>query len=40
MPKLDGLKFLEKIMQYSPKPVIIVFTIAKDKSEIEQKAKK
>lgn len=40
MPRLDGLKFLEKIMKHNPKPVVIVSTIAKDKSEIEQKAKK
>ena len=34
MPKLDGLKFLEKIMKCKPTPVIIVSTIAKNKSEI------
>lgn len=38
MPKLDGLKFLEKIMQYKPMPVVIVSTIAKDKSPIRDKA--
>jgi len=40
MPKVDGLKFLQKIMRFKPTPVVIVSTIAKDKSEIEQKAKK
>ena len=40
MPKLDGLKLLEKIMKCIPSPVIIVSTIAKNKSEIEEKAKK
>ncbi|VAW17803.1 Chemotaxis protein CheD, partial [hydrothermal vent metagenome] len=40
MPKLDGLKFLEKIMQHYPKPVIICSTIAKDKSAVAKKAEK
>ncbi|MCA9408694.1 MAG: response regulator [Candidatus Omnitrophica bacterium] len=40
MPKLDGLKFLEKIMVHYPKPVIIVSTIAKSKSDIARKAEK
>ena len=40
MPGLDGLRFLEKIMQYKPKPVVIVSTIAKEKSVVEQKARK
>jgi CheY-like chemotaxis protein len=40
MPGLDGLDFLEKIMQYRPKPVVIVSTIAKAGSPIAQRAKK
>jgi chemotaxis receptor (MCP) glutamine deamidase CheD/CheY-like chemotaxis protein len=40
MPKLDGIKFLEKIMQHFPKPVVIVSTIAKDRSPVAQKAVK
>ncbi len=40
MPKLDGLKFLQKIMEHFPKPVIIVSTIAKKNSDIAQKAQK
>jgi two-component system, chemotaxis family, protein-glutamate methylesterase/glutaminase len=40
MPKLDGLKFLAKIMQYFPMPVVIVSTIAKERSDIEVKAKR
>jgi len=39
MPGLDGLDFLKKIMQYKPKPVVIVSTIAKAGSAIEQRAK-
>ena len=39
MPKIDGLKFLDKIMCYSPKPVVIVSTIAKKMSKIAFKAK-
>jgi len=38
MPKLDGLKFLKKIMQFRPTPVVIVSTIAKEKSEVQNKA--
>lgn len=38
MPRLDGLKFLEKIMHYKPIPVVIVSTIAKDNSKIKDKA--
>jgi len=40
MPGMDGLDFLEKIMQYKPKPVVIVSTIAKAGSPIELRAKK
>jgi len=40
MPRLDGLKFLQKIMEHFPKPVIIVSTIAKKHSDIAQKAQK
>ena len=40
MPKLDGLKFLQKIMEHFPKPVIIVSTIAKKNSDIAAKAQK
>lgn len=32
MPKMDGLSFLEKLMQYYPIPVIIVSSITKDDS--------
>lgn len=39
MPRLDGLKFLAKIMQHLPLPVVIVSTIAKERSEVEMKAK-
>ncbi len=40
MPRLDGLKFLAKLMKFNPLPVVIVSTIAKDKSEIEAQARK
>ncbi len=40
MPKIDGLKFLEKIMGHYPKPVVIVSTIAKNNSDITKKAQK
>lgn len=39
MPRLDGLKFLQKLMEHFPKPVMIVSTIAKEHSDIEKKAK-
>ena len=39
MPGMDGLDFLEKIMQYKPKPVVIVSTIAKAGSPIVQRAR-
>lgn len=38
MPRLDGLKFLQKIMEHFPKPVMIVSTIAKENSDIAKKA--
>jgi chemotaxis receptor (MCP) glutamine deamidase CheD/CheY-like chemotaxis protein len=40
MPKMDGLDFLEKLMKYQPKPVVIVSTIAKVGSPIAARAKK
>ncbi len=38
MPRLDGLKFLQKVMEHFPKPVMIVSTIAKENSDIAEKA--
>jgi len=40
MPGLDGLDFLQKIMQYKPTPVVIVSTIAKAGSPIDLRARK
>lgn len=40
MPRLDGLAFLEKIMKHAPLPVVIVSTIAQDKSPIAEKAQR
>ncbi len=40
MPGLDGLGFLEKLMKYKPKPVVIVSTIAKAGSPVAARAKK
>ena len=40
MPRMDGLDFLEKLMQFRPTPVVILSTIAKVNSPIERKAKK
>ncbi len=37
MPRMDGLSFLKKIMQYKPVPTIIVSTIAKKGSEMRIK---
>lgn len=37
MPRLDGLSFLRRIMQYKPIPVVIVSTIAKQGSEMRAK---
>jgi len=39
MPGMDGLDFLEKVMKYKPKPVVIVSTIAKAGSPMAQRAK-
>lgn len=39
MPKMDGLKFLKKISQHFPTPVVICSTIAKDNSDITSRAK-
>lgn len=39
MPRLDGLSFLKKIMQYKPIPTVIVSTIAKRGSEMEANVK-
>jgi len=39
MPGMDGLDFLEKIMQYKPRPVVIVSTIAKAGSPTVNRAK-
>jgi two-component system, chemotaxis family, protein-glutamate methylesterase/glutaminase len=38
MPKLDGLKFLRKLMEHHPKPVVICSTIAKDGSDVARRA--
>lgn len=38
MPKMDGLKFLQKISQYFPKPVVICSTIAQEHSDVVEKA--
>ncbi len=38
MPKMDGLKFLKKLSQHLPKPVVICSTIAKDSSDITSRA--
>lgn len=38
MPKMDGLKFLRKLMQHYPKPVVICSTIAKEGSDIITRA--
>lgn len=39
MPKLDGLKFLKKLSEHYPKPVVICSTIAKDASAVAERAK-
>lgn len=39
MPRLDGLKFLKKLTEHFPKPVVICSTIAKDNSDIARRAK-
>ena len=37
MPRMDGNTFLRKLMRYKPIPVVVVSTIAKEGSEMEQK---
>ncbi|GDY13254.1 hypothetical protein LBMAG53_21320 [Planctomycetota bacterium] len=37
MPRLDGLAFLRKIMQFKPIPTVIVSTVAKTGSDLEGK---
>jgi two-component system, chemotaxis family, protein-glutamate methylesterase/glutaminase len=37
MPKMDGLAFLKKLMQFQPIPTIIVSTVAKQGSDLAQK---
>ena len=36
MPRMDGLTFLKKIMQYKPIPTVICSTIAKQGSKMEK----
>lgn len=38
MPKMDGLKFLKKLSEYFPKPVVVCSTIAKAGSDVALKA--
>jgi len=38
MPRMDGLSFLEKLMKHHPMPVIILSSLAADKSETALKA--
>lgn len=38
MPKMDGLKFLRKLSEHYPKPVVICSTIAKEGSDIVERA--
>ncbi|MFW5857036.1 MAG: response regulator [Planctomycetota bacterium] len=38
MPKMDGLKFLRKLSEHFPKPVVICSTIAKAGSDIARRA--
>ncbi|MBF0274425.1 MAG: response regulator [Nitrospinae bacterium] len=38
MPKMDGITFLKKLMIYKPLPVIIVSTVAKEKSAQRMRA--
>jgi len=40
MPKMDGITFLKKIMQYKPIPTVIVSTITKRGNEMWEKARK
>jgi two-component system chemotaxis response regulator CheB len=39
MPKLDGLSFLRRLMQYKPIPTVVVSTIAKAGSQMEKNLK-
>ncbi len=38
MPRLDGIAFLSKLMQYKPIPTVIVSTIAKPDSQVRRNA--
>lgn len=38
MPKLDGLKFLKKLSEHYPKPVVICSTIAKKGTDVAKRA--
>src|SRR3972149_1685319 len=38
MPRMDGLSFLEKLMEYSPLPVIIVSSLTGRNSQLALKA--
>ncbi len=38
MPKMDGLTFLQKIMEQHPIPVVICSSLTADQSETEMKA--
>lgn len=39
MPKLDGLQFLKKLSMHFPLPVVVVSTIAKDRSDVARRAR-
>src|ERR1700758_3756327 len=38
MPRMDGLTFLKKVMQYRPMPVIIISSLAQSSCEISLEA--
>lgn len=40
MPKMDGITFLKKLMQFKPKPVIIISTVAQKGSDLRRQAEK
>lgn len=40
MPRMDGISFLKKIMQFKPIPTVIVSTITKTGSEMWEKARR
>lgn len=40
MPKMDGITFLKKIMQFKPKPVIIISTVAQKGSDLRKQAER